>query len=498
MKNSLVLVLWLVAIVIAQAQDGTLDLTFDSGAGANGSVSKALVLRNNGKITIGGHFTTYNNNYANKIARLHQNGDFDPSFKIDPRVLPNYVRDILELDDEKLLIAGSFGGGVNIDNSPLNNILRINKNGDLDESFRYINGANSEVRTMALQEDGKIIIGGWFDNYNGKPLKGIARLLPDGNLDTTFQIGSGTDDFVLSVKIQKDGKILVGGNFSSFNGQPQNRLVRLNSDGSIDSEFTPEVWFNGTVNDILVQDDKRIVVVGAFNIVSNCGGVIIKNNIVRLLEDGSIDHSFDVGEGAAGGVFCVNQQKDGKILIGGVFYKYRNQYCRHFARINSDGSLDLTFNYEKTVSSSVFSITLQDDNKIILTGFFGAYGDFRGYEDPNFEVDYSTHITTNGILRLNNDLLNVEQFDYQYTQNTDIKIYPNPASNQIIVDFENLAKPGTFITISTISGKVIYNQKIENFQNAQIVDVNNWIDGIYILNISNGEKTINKKFIVQH
>ncbi len=123
------------------------------------------------------------------------------------------------------------------------------------------------------------------------------------------------------------------------------------------------------------------------------------------------------------------------------------------------------------------NIHLQSDGKIIIVGNFTRYD---GFEKSK-------------IARLHNIFVGVENFT-----NNNLNVYPHPASNQIIIESEILSKPNTFITITSLSGKLIYSQMFENLENTQVIAVNKLKNGIYILNVSNGEKTINKKFIVQH
>jgi uncharacterized delta-60 repeat protein len=93
--------------------------------------------------------------------------------------------------------------------------------------------------TTAIQSDGKIIIGGSFTTYNGTLINNIARLNADGTLDLTFNPGTGANDSVLGTAIQSDGKIIIGGGFTSYNGTAINRIARLNADGTIDLTFNP-------------------------------------------------------------------------------------------------------------------------------------------------------------------------------------------------------------------------------------------------------------------
>ena len=106
-----------------------------------------------------------------------------------------------------------------------------------DIGFENGDGFDNYVNALAIQADGKVIVGGEFNKYNGALRNKIARLKIDGTLDSTFQVGTGFDWSVTSVALQSNGKIVVGGYFSSYNGNPCNNIVRLNTDGTFDHTF---------------------------------------------------------------------------------------------------------------------------------------------------------------------------------------------------------------------------------------------------------------------
>jgi uncharacterized delta-60 repeat protein len=124
--------------------------------------------------------------------------------------------------DGKILVGGWFSS---LGGQTRNRIARLNSDGNLDSSFNPV--ADNFVNTLALQADGKILLGGWFSTLSGQPRNRIARLNADGSLDTSFN--PGADSEVYSLAIQADGKILVGGVFSTLGGQVRNRIGRLNN-----------------------------------------------------------------------------------------------------------------------------------------------------------------------------------------------------------------------------------------------------------------------------
>ncbi len=151
--------------------DGTIDLNFNIGIGPNSTV-RSISMQSDNKIVIGGDFTSYNVINRNYVARLNSDGTLD----------------------------ATFASGL---------------------------GANNSVRTTTFQSDGKIIIGGDFTSFNGVVRSNIAMLNPDGLLDSIFNMGSGTNESVWTTSIQSDGKIIIGGDFTSYNGTGRNRIARI-------------------------------------------------------------------------------------------------------------------------------------------------------------------------------------------------------------------------------------------------------------------------------
>src|SRR5690554_247674 len=135
----------------------------------------------------------------------------------------------------------------------------------IDTTFNIGSGFNAFSSTVALQPDGKILFGGGFTEYNGTPTNYIVRLNPDGSIDPSFDTGTGFNDVVQALIVQEDGKILVGGSFTSYNEVAGvGRFVRLNEDGSLDDSFSNEQKFDNTVTNIVLQNDGKILACGTF------------------------------------------------------------------------------------------------------------------------------------------------------------------------------------------------------------------------------------------
>src|SRR5207302_5339943 len=185
--------------------------------------------------------------------------------------------------------------------------------------------------------------GGSFTNVNGTARNRMACLNTDGSLNTSFDPGSGasgTFDFVQSIALQVDGKMVIGGQFTSFTGTAIQNVARLNADGSIDPSFNPGTGPNFSVNALAVQSDGKIVIGGGF---SNVNGTA-RQGIARLNADGSLDTSFDPGSGTDfNSASAVVLQTDGKILVGGLFSTFNGTTHNSIARLNASGSLDTLF-----------------------------------------------------------------------------------------------------------------------------------------------------------
>ena len=129
------------------------------------------------------------------------------------------------LPDGKILIGGSF---TSYDGTARNRVARLNSDGSLDPVFAAGgSGANGAVHALAVQADGRILVGGYFTAYDGTARSHVARLNADGSLDGSFlAMGSGADDLVYSLGIQPDGKVLLAGYFRAYNGIARAHVAR--------------------------------------------------------------------------------------------------------------------------------------------------------------------------------------------------------------------------------------------------------------------------------
>jgi uncharacterized delta-60 repeat protein len=264
--------------------------------------------------------------------------------------------------DGKILIGGSFG---QIGAQARSHIARLNADGTLDTNFNpgasgQVNGASSSVNALAIQPDGKILVGGTFSTLGGQICTNLGRLNPDGTMDTNFNpVAEGP--FVNCLGLQPDGKIVVGGWFTKLAGVSCSCIGRLNTNGTFDSLFV------GTANNWLysmaIQSDGKIVAGGVFSTLDGQA----RNNIGRFNSDGTLDTAFNPG--ANSDVYCLGLQADGKILVGGYFGTLGGASRANIGRLNSTGTVD-SFNPGANVFGFVFSLALQTDGKIVVGGSF--------------------------------------------------------------------------------------------------------------------------------
>ena len=293
----------------------------------------SVAIQADGRILLGGNFTTLGGQSRTNLARLHSNGTGDSSFN---PALGNSVYSIHILNDNRILLGSSVVGAV-----------RLNSSGTQDGGFTV--GGSLPV----LEADGRMLVfGGGY--------RPVLRLDTDGNFIAAFLVPGwdSKDDEAYCLAVQADGKILVGGDFG---------IARLNANGTPDSSFQPQ-WIERVVV-FCEQADGKILIVGRFVV----AGSQIVQNWARLNTDGTTDSTFNpVIITGLGGVSAIAVQSDGKILIGGTFTIPGDSVRTNLARLNLDGTLDATLDVE--VNGWVSSIAVQSDGKVLLAGRFTSVG----------------------------------------------------------------------------------------------------------------------------
>jgi uncharacterized delta-60 repeat protein len=404
-------------------RDGSLDAAFDPNA--NSSSVLSMVVQADGKILVGGAFTSIGGQPRNNLARLDGATGLADSF--DPNA-NDTVRSIAVQADSKILAAGDF---TTMGGQTRNRIARLDPTTGLVEPFDP--NASDRVFTMALQADGKILIAGDFASVGGQTRQRMARLDPTTGLPDSFNPNSdgrvrsiaiqadgkilaggeftniggqsrqyiarldpvtgGADSFnptptagpvaatVYAVAVQADGKILVGGFFQGIGGQAREGVARLHPATGLADSFDPSP--HGVIDSIAVQADGRILLGGSFFQLFPLGGpAIARNRMARVEVDGRVDRTLSLNlvgpVSPPGSVTATAVQPDGKILIGGQFTKVLGVTRNRMARLNTDGTLDTVFD-PNVAAGTLFdpfvrAIAVQPDGKILIGGFFDVVG----------------------------------------------------------------------------------------------------------------------------
>lgn len=378
--------------------DGNIDTTFTPNITPNTNASVfSIATQADGKVIIVGNFTMVDGVSRNGIARLLKNGAIDTSF--NPGTGATGIKKVLLQNNYQIIISGDF---VEYNGTSIKNIARLNSNGSLDTSFNPGLGPSPEgINDIALFGN-KIVVAGGFDTFNGVGRFKLVRLNSNGSVDMDFVPAFLQAQYYSSVEIQQS-RVLVGGFVSSslvFN--------RLNSDGSVDSTFTQNYTLFPFINDFAIQPDNKILVGGALSIIYN--GAFSNQKIIRLNSNGTLDTTFNGTFSGDLAVLNIAIQSDGKIVVGGNFTV--SGAPSRIARLNPDRSIDTTFNGGTGIGGStpiVYDVALQTDGKILLAGGFTLYnGSARNY-----------------LIRLGNDSVAPKKtlYDFDYDGKSDISIF---------------------------------------------------------------------------
>ncbi|MBX3733241.1 MAG: tandem-95 repeat protein [Verrucomicrobiae bacterium] len=346
------------------APPGQLDLSFDASMGTSGHQLRMIVVQPDGKAVVCGWFTSINGVARNEIARLNADGSLDLRFFPGTGASGGGIDAVALQPDGKVMVVGDFTAinGVN-----RRGIARLNPDGSVDAAFHPGTGANSRVMSVALQPDGKVLVGGWFTSVNGVGRNRIARLNSDGSVDTSFNPGAGVgDNYVFRVAVRADGKILITGAFTTVDGISRSRIARLEPGGALDSGFDVGTGANQDVHALALQPDGKVLVGGVFTSING----VSRNRLARLNDDGSVDTGFSPN--VAGPVFAIAIQTDGRLLIGGNMGTVHGVNRMRVARLLTDGSVEASFDPLNGPDNQVRTVALQPDGKLLIGGDFSS------------------------------------------------------------------------------------------------------------------------------
>jgi uncharacterized delta-60 repeat protein len=520
--------------------DGTIDSTFNTGTGLN-STPYSIDVQPDGKILALGNFSNYSGSTQGYMTRINTDGTRDTTFNIGsgysfPGTLVKGMKILYSSNDNKIYVTNGGGGTISYSGSTPGNIMRINPNGTLDTTFVTTASANSTLRTAqynqatgfagttspggyslitsgssvivvgsfnlyknirlnsglmitstgnisssfnvgadgqvssglafnnvvqtwATQSDGKIIAGGAFTTYSGSASSGIVRINTNGTRDTTFNIGTGFNNSVFDTRIQPDGKIIAIGNFTTYSGSASSGIVRINTNGTRDTTFNVGAGFTGdvSVKHCKIQSDGKIIVVGGY---SNYSGSA-QTRITRINTDGTLDNTFNTGAGFNAPVESVILQPDGKIIVAGSFSTYSGSAIAFITRLNTDGTRDTTFNTGTGLTNIAYALALQSDGKIICANASTTYSGSTNR--------YIIRINSNGTL------------DNTFNANADATLSTTLTTpNSLVIDNNGSIYWGNNFT--TFSGSFTPNRIVRLNNNGSVDETFNQ----EFLNISNG------------
>jgi len=467
MKSSNLKIITIIAILLyflsldnhIYAQDGLRDITFNSGLGQSNTVND-IAVQSNGQILIGGQFPLYSGQWINNFARLNTNGVRDTSFHTGTGPSGNVYCIVIQ-SDGKILIGGGF---YNYNGVARAGIARINTDGTLDTTFNPGTGMGSGwVNDIAIEAGGKIIIAGAFTTFNGTSRNRIARLNSDGSLDITFNPGTGADAIIRTIDIQSNGKIMVGGHFSTFNGVTRNYIARLNTNGSIDNTFNPGTGTSAWINKIVVQSDGKILIGGAFHFYDGYSSWYL----VRANMDGSVDSSFFSGFDYP--VMDILMQPNNKIVIVGAFTSGLGLPAHRIARVNIDGSKDVTYQTLSGADDDILAVAMQSDWKLIVGGEFDEFISSSG---------------TAAIARVHNAIVTSSENSLsEYTLNA----YPNPVYDYLTINHTG-NEIGEDYTLFDYTGRSILTGRIKLMES--VINLSGLPAGIYFYKLNSRNQSL--------
>lgn len=395
--------------------DGTVDTSFNAGDIPGGSGVYNVDIAASGKIYISGGYNSVGGTPRRSYARLNTDGSLDTAFNPGSGATNGYGSYIKELPDGRVFCGGGYGA---FNGAARTSIAICSSTGVTDATFLPSTGitrGNAFVSALAVQPDGKVLVGGFFSLADSAPRQSLIRLNADGTLDSSFNPGGvGGDNSCRSIVLRPDGKIYICGQFRSWNNVQRIRVARLNSDGTLDTAFDPGLGLNNVPFAMAEQADGKVVVVGGFTTANG----VPRNGIARFNADGTHDTGFNPGTGFLNGniaysPLAIGLQSSGKILVGGSFTSYNGTAKANLVRVNTDGTLDASFT--ATPNSIVRAISVLGDDRFYVGGSFSAIsGTARprvarlgvdGALDAGFIIPGSTNFTVRAIRPLSNGQL---------------------------------------------------------------------------------------------
>lgn len=352
--------------------DGRLDRRFNQGLGPKGNVNKVVPL-SGGKVLVTGSFSSWNGYARESMLRINQNGTVDTTF-LAP-IMAQGVNDFEVLSSGKIIVGTS---SFNIPGAR-DYLLRLNADGSYDNTFLSgLAGPQGFVNQVEVTSAGKIYILGYFNIVNGQTRRSIALLNADGSLDANFNSGSGLTYLgslaatLTAMEVLSGNQIIVGGRFDTYNGTAVGKLIKIRTNGSIESNFSTGSGISYVqanvieIHQIMELPNSTVLVSGTFDTYN--GTAVSK--LIRLSSTGVLDPTYklDVGVGSGQG-WGFARQTNGQIILSGLLY-FDGSFIPNFAlrRLLSTGRPDTNF-VEPTTTSTTYGFGLALDGAGKLYGF---------------------------------------------------------------------------------------------------------------------------------
>lgn len=369
-------------------------------------------------IVVGGTFTTYKGSPASKIVQINSTGSINPVFNyrkgFDGTVYSLLMQSIVENPTLDLYVGGDFAS---FNSTGMPKMARLNNEGTLDNILEIGTGVSGYANDILPMQDKseRVYISGSFTTYNSISSPYIARVKRDGLIDSTFAVGTGFNAITRTMipRVPRTGltaselnQIYVAGDFITYKGVTSNRIIRLNSDGTLDSTFNVGTGFNAAVYKIIPTKDGSgdIYVSGFFDTYKG----VSSKKIIRLKDNGDINYSFNAGAGFNNYVLTMLNAPDNTLDIyaGGYFTTYNGTVKNKIVRLQPNGTISSAFNpgtaFNTTASTGVWSMAIDPSTPehIYVGGNFSSYQSFTTFAiarlKPTGSLD-NTFVTGGGI-----------------------------------------------------------------------------------------------------
>ena len=442
-----------------------------------------VVEQPDGKILVGGAFTNYAGSGKKNLVRLNHDGTLDATFNIAGAGPDNMVRDLVLMSDGRIIVCGNF---VSYNSTGCSFVIRLHSDGSVDNTFNVPpNAINGAILAVELHTDDKVLAAGEFFTCNGHSQPHITRFNYNGTTDTTFNIGTGFNTNVYDLLVLPDTRILASGRFNSFNGNICGNIALLSPGGPYDATMNNSPGFSGmsisTAYDLERQSDGKILVAGDF---SYHNGQLI-TGIARLDINGSRDLSFTPPFYPFAIIKAIAVQADNKIIAGGEFtdamYNVGITGPNRIARMNINGIIDNSFAGGigfNSPNAFINDITIESDNKILVGGLFGSFDTETIYKQ---------------IIRLNSDPSGVSEL----TAVSQFQFYPNPSSGSVFIENPFTSTNEARLIIYASNGKKVIEKNITFGVDSLFYFESNLNSGIYLFSLQTNESIVSRKVIVR-